>query len=114
MGRHLGRFIYIADAAEDYEKDAKRGNYNPFCVVYGGAPLTEAQKQMIYTALLCELKELENAMNLLPEENNDALLHIIENTVCEGLLRRISFLLPKKEEGADMPQFQSSTPHIEP
>lgn len=30
MGQALGRFIYLADAAQDYEKDKKSGNYNPY------------------------------------------------------------------------------------
>lgn len=30
MGMALGRFIYLADAAADYRRDAKKGSYNPF------------------------------------------------------------------------------------
>ena len=30
MGMALGRFIYLADAANDYIKDKKKGQYNPF------------------------------------------------------------------------------------
>ena len=30
MGMHLGRFIYLADAVQDYEKDKKKGKYNPY------------------------------------------------------------------------------------
>lgn len=30
MGMALGRFIYLADAAEDYEKDKKKDKYNPY------------------------------------------------------------------------------------
>ena len=30
MGLHLGRFIYLLDAAVDYPKDKKKGSYNPF------------------------------------------------------------------------------------
>ncbi len=30
LGRSLGRFIYLADAATDYKKDQRTGNYNPF------------------------------------------------------------------------------------
>lgn len=30
MGIALGRFIYLADAAQDYEKDQKKGKYNPY------------------------------------------------------------------------------------
>ena len=29
LGFHLGRFIYLADAAVDYRKDQKKGKYNP-------------------------------------------------------------------------------------
>ena len=30
LGYHLGRFIYLLDAAADFEKDKKWGKYNPF------------------------------------------------------------------------------------
>ena len=30
MGRHLGRFIYLADAAVDYRKDKRKKKYNPY------------------------------------------------------------------------------------
>ena len=30
VGFHLGRFIYLADAAVDYRKDQRKGKYNPF------------------------------------------------------------------------------------
>ena len=33
MGAALGRFIYLADAANDYIKDRKKGQYNPFVVM---------------------------------------------------------------------------------
>lgn len=30
MGYGLGRFIYLADAVDDYKKDSEKGNFNPF------------------------------------------------------------------------------------
>lgn len=102
FGRSLGRYIYAADAAEDYEKDREKGRYNPYVRQWNGEPLTCERKAVIHTALLLELRGLESAMNLLPAEGRDALFHIIANTVCEGLPDRIRFLLPK-EEGADAP-----------
>ena len=36
IGRHTGRFIYLADAAADYENDRRSGNYNPLVLVNGG------------------------------------------------------------------------------
>ncbi|HCA04488.1 MAG TPA: hypothetical protein DEO32_01180 [Ruminococcaceae bacterium] len=30
LGYHIGRWIYLIDAADDYEKDKKSGSFNPF------------------------------------------------------------------------------------
>ena len=38
FGYFLGRFIYLADAADDLEKDLKRGCFNPFIRAYGVTP----------------------------------------------------------------------------
>ena len=32
---HLGRWVYLIDAADDLEKDAASGNYNPVALRYG-------------------------------------------------------------------------------
>ncbi len=32
LGFHLGRFIYLADAMIDFDRDQRRHNYNPFSV----------------------------------------------------------------------------------
>ena len=36
MGMALGRFIYLADAAVDYRKDNRKGQYNPFLAMGTG------------------------------------------------------------------------------
>ena len=36
LGMALGRYIYLADAAVDYRKDEKKGNYNPFLAANTG------------------------------------------------------------------------------
>ena len=51
-GYHLGKFIYAADAAEDYDKDVKSGSYNPYVILYEGKPLTEENRATIKCALL--------------------------------------------------------------
>lgn len=33
----IGKWIYLVDAADDYDKDVKKGNYNPFYLAYGDA-----------------------------------------------------------------------------
>ena len=32
---HLGRWVYLVDAADDLQKDAVSGNYNPVALRYG-------------------------------------------------------------------------------
>ena len=92
VGKHLGRFIYAADAAEDYDEDLKSGKYNPFVLLYGGAPLTDENKQSIKCGLLLECRKLEAAVNLLPFGTRLTIESIINNIIYLGLVKRIEFL----------------------
>lgn len=90
IGRHVGRWVYILDAADDYAEDVKRGRYNPLACLYGtagqgGAPdvLSADKREEIRVALLCELSELECALDLLD---------LSENSDLEGVLRNILYL----------------------
>ena len=91
-GFHLGKFILLADAIEDYDSDLKSGKYNPFVIGYGGAKLTRENKQNVKTALLIECKKLESAINLIPFENKITVENIVRNIIYLGLTKRIEFL----------------------
>ena len=91
VGFRLGRFIYCADAAEDYEKDRKSGSYNPYVLSYGGE-LTEENKQTIKCALLLECRKLESAVNLIPFGKKYTAEGIVRNIIYLGLVKRIEFL----------------------
>ncbi len=99
LGFHLGKFIYAADAAEDYEKDKARGRYNPYVEIYGGKDLTYENRQTIKCALLLECKKLEGAVNLLPFGRRAIIENIINNIIYLGLPKRIEFL--DKKDGAE-------------
>lgn len=99
LGYHLGKFIYCADAAEDYERDCKTGSYNPYAQLYGGEKLTYENRQSIKTGLLLECREIENAVNLVPFGNKITVENIVKNIIYLGLTKRIEFL--DKEEGKD-------------
>ena len=92
IGLHLGKFIYAADAAEDYERDRATGSYNPYVLMYGGAPLTKENKATIKCALLLECRALEGAVNLLPFGSLSTIEGIINNVIYLGLPKRIEFL----------------------
>ena len=91
-GYHLGKFIYAADAAEDYERDRKEGKYNPYVLSYGGEALTEENKRTIKTALILECKRIEGAVNLMPFGSRTVIENIIKNIIYLGLTDRIKFL----------------------
>ena len=93
LGRALGRFIYCADAAEDYDEDLRRGRPNPYGALYKGAPLTQENRMMIHSALLYYIREMESAVALIPFDKRRILEALVSNTVSEGLTHRIDFLL---------------------
>ncbi len=51
IGYHTGRFVYLADAADDRFKDRKSGSYNPFNLCYGDFTETEENKEFILRTL---------------------------------------------------------------
>ena len=91
-GYHLGKFIYLVDAIDDYDKDRKAGKYNPYIIAYNGEDLTFENKQNVKTALLLECKKLESAVNLIPFGNKITIENIVKNIIYLGLVDRIKFL----------------------
>ena len=91
LGNMVGKFIYAADAADDFEKDVKSGSYNPFVLTYG-TTLSEEQRHAIYNGLVLTLSDGEAAWRALPMSHTTTVRRLIENILYEGLLRRIAFL----------------------
>ena len=59
----LGKWIYLIDALDDYDKDAKKGLYNPFVLCYGAKSASVAvQKnkedlEFIFHSLFFDIRE---------------------------------------------------------
>lgn len=98
-GYHLGKFVYLVDAIDDYDSDRKSGKYNPYIIAYGGADLTYENKQNVKSALLMECKKLEAAVNLIPFGNKITIENIVRNIIYLGLVDRIKFLDKTNSEG---------------
>ena len=52
-GFYLGRFIYLLDAAVDYEKDRKKGKYNPYVAMGRGENRPQWEEYLIMTMGRC-------------------------------------------------------------
>ncbi|MCR5715331.1 MAG: DUF5685 family protein [Lachnospiraceae bacterium] len=91
MGFYLGKFIYLADAYEDLEKDIKSGSYNP---------LVELSKEEDYETA-CEktltmmIAHSCQAFERLPIIEN---IDILRNILYAGVWTRYRIARQKKEE----------------
>jgi len=98
IGYHLGKFIYAADAADDFAEDKQKGNYNPYVLIYGEEDFKDKIPESVSVALHLELTALGEEIEKLPFGNSHALENIIKNTVYLGLPARIKTLGKKKKE----------------
>ena len=53
MGIALGRFIYLLDAAVDYDKDKRKGKYNPYLAMGTGKDWPRWEEYLILTMARC-------------------------------------------------------------
>ena len=53
MGDALGRFIYLLDAALDYDKDLKKGKYNPYLAMGTGKDWPRWEEYLVLTMGRC-------------------------------------------------------------
>ena len=84
MGFYLGRFIYLLDAALDYEKDAKKGKYNPYLAMGTGKDWARWEEYLVLTMGRCT-----DAFEKLPLVQDKPLLdNILYSGVWTGKRRK--------------------------
>lgn len=99
----IGKWIYLIDAADDYDKDIKKGNYNPFFVSYGCKNkeilLKEHKEDLrfLFNTLFYDMRE--NLSKIRFYFNRD----LIDNILLRGLPFRTETIVfkcpcPKKTE----------------
>ena len=75
LGYSLGRWIYLIDAAEDWEEDVKRDNYNVYACKYGRPD--DAVRGQIEQSLYYTLAQAAEALSRLELKRNRELLENI-------------------------------------
>ncbi len=95
LGYNLGRWIYIIDALQDIEKDAKNSSYNPFIEKFGKD--TESAKESASFNMYASLAASCNAYDLLDVYKND---EIIRNVLFSGLYKRTKMTLNGGKDGS--------------
>ncbi len=85
IGYHLGKWIYVADAYDDFYKDRKSGSFNPLVNFYG-QDLDEKARELIKNSMLLELNEMSRSIELIDFCDKDVEA-IVKNIVYLGLPR---------------------------
>lgn len=102
IGRHIGRFIYIADALDDLEDDIRGGSYNPFKVMYDDPKVgVRTDRERIFASLTHELMGIEAAMELIDYSVVPEYGEIARNIIYLGLTELRDRLLNKYAEKAE-------------
>lgn len=97
VGSHVGRWIYAADALDDFEKDQKCGTYNPFARLYG-TELSESDRKAIADTMKNELVSIGNAFDLMDFEDTD-IRTLLYHIVFEGMHKTTEDLANRKKKG---------------
>jgi hypothetical protein len=84
IGKAIGRWIYLVDAADDYAEDRKRERFNPYLSLFKEKP-TQEELQGLQAALTALLADAERGVLLLEDAPAPEVKAIIYNVLYLGL-----------------------------
>lgn len=96
IGEKMGRFIYIVDAIDDLEGDEKSGNFNPVLLLFGKKP-DEGQRNELHDALIACLADMEAALDLIDDTDQNMSRPVIENILYLGMPATVKRVLYGEE-----------------
>ena len=97
-GYHICRFIYIADAFDDLEKDEKSGNYNPLLIKYGSAVNVLKEKEQISETLFDSLNAFSNHYALATDTRLTGIDRLIFNITELGGRETVRRIIERKNK----------------
>jgi len=90
IGYNIGKWIYILDAYDDMEKDAKEKKFNPIIAKYGDKAYSEEVKERIHFILVYSLDQVAKSYDLI---NGKKVRGIVENIINLGMLKKTENIL---------------------
>ena len=92
FGKHIGAWIYLADALDDMRDDAKKGRYNPFLKLYGGRIPNENELSLIYDATKNKLFAASDAFDLI-DVDDEGIKNILSNVLYIGIPKKTTDII---------------------
>lgn len=97
IGRHVGKWVYLADAACDIDDDEKSGSYNPFLAAMGRDAAADFIKSGLDGVLSMELVAALGAFELGPSDMGEC-AGCIRNIITKGMRKTLSDKLVEHKE----------------
>ncbi len=97
-GYHIGRFIYIADALDDIESDAKSGNYNPLLQKYGSVEKVLNNIDSIKETLFDSLNAFSHSYALIAKQPLTSTDRVIFNIIELGGRNAVLRIIERKNK----------------
>ena len=97
LGKHIGAWIYVADALDDMRDDKKKHRYNPLLKLYDGRIPSNDELSLIYDATKNKLFSAESALNLI-DIDDSAIKNILQNILYLGIPQKTADIIDKYHE----------------
>lgn len=95
IGYHVGKWIYLADALDDYDADVRAGHYNPLALMWPQG-MDSAAREAVLLGMRQELADAEPGFDLL-EIDDGRLRGVINNIIYCGMTRKAEGRLQQDE-----------------
>ncbi len=96
IGYHIGKWIYMADALDDYEDDVAEGHYNPLACMWPEG-MGALERDEVRIGMRRELADAELGFDLIDYGDDKRLRGVIHNIIYCGMTRRVEDKLQKNE-----------------
>lgn len=92
LGYHLGRFIYLMDAAVDYEDDKKSGSYNPLVPL----DISPAERKSLLMGIMAEVTRIFEKLPLVQD------VHLLRSVLYAGVWNEFNKTFKEELESTSM------------
>ena len=88
IGYHIGRYIYIIDALDDFDKDIKKNNFNPLISIYKNRQNLEKGLNDVVLTLRASMNRVSTALKLIDNENFTGILENISTYGADAVIEK--------------------------
>ena len=98
IGRAIGHWVYLVDAADDFARDKENGSFNPYLRLFG-EEFTKEQRENVRLSLVRILMDAERAFVLIDSFPNSEIKEILCNALYLGLPQAAEKILTETAKG---------------